>query len=150
MAVQDDKRLADELRSVVWDLNRRIKEETEPVTNLSSPHLMALVRLDRHPGMTQAELARAERVRPQSIQTTLAPLVDAGYVEVRPDEHDARLRRLYVTPSAQELLRRIRSIRSDWLAQRIRNRFDATERDRVQAALPLLRRLLDEDDPAHP
>lgn len=145
MGAQQDAELAEALRQVVWDLNRRLREDTEPLTRLPVPHQMVLARIERNPGITQAALARAEHVKPQSMSTTLAPLLEHGYVEARADERDARQRCLFATEQGSELIARIRRTRAGWLAQRIDGALDGAEKERLAQAVDLLKRLLDDD-----
>ncbi|MEH0109625.1 MarR family transcriptional regulator [Tersicoccus sp. MR15.9] len=135
--------LSDEIRSFVWAMTRRFRLEAEEVADLSLAQQNVLARLDRTPGMTGAELARSEAVRPQSMTKTVASLREAGLVEASVSALDARRHELALTAAGADVLVRIRRLRHDWLAERLDATLDAAEMDRVADGLAVLRRVVD-------
>ena len=70
---------ATELSLAIGQLVRRLRVEANP-GELSWSQIAVLARLDKAGGMmTTAELARAERVKPQSMGTTLSDLNRLGW-----------------------------------------------------------------------
>ena len=67
----------------------------------------------------------------------------AGLVARRRSEDDRRRVELEVTESGLRVLRSARSRRTAWLADRLR-RLEPEERDRIEAALPALNKLLED------
>lgn len=140
----DSADLPDALRSVIWDVVRRFRYASQTEADLPWTQQAALHRLDKEPGLTSAELARAERVRPQSMNTMVAALRRSGCVQATKGAADARRLELSLTPEGERLLGTLRSRRDDWLATRIAAEFSAAEQEELRAAVGLLRRLIDE------
>jgi MarR family transcriptional regulator, transcriptional regulator for hemolysin len=66
-----------------------------------------LVRLDRHEGHNQSELAETLDLQPITLTRLLDKLSDSGLIERRPDPEDRRAKRLFLTPAARPLLERL-------------------------------------------
>jgi MarR family transcriptional regulator, transcriptional regulator for hemolysin len=66
-----------------------------------------LVRLDRHEGLNQSELAETLDLQPITLTRLLDKLSDSGLIERRPDPEDRRAKRLFLTPAARPLLERL-------------------------------------------
>jgi DNA-binding MarR family transcriptional regulator len=127
------------LSLIAADLNRRLRAESSfPVHQLS-----ALGRLEREGPCTTSQVAAGEHVRPQSMAQTVAELVAGGLVQRQPDPTDGRQILLEVTAEGRALLNRERKARTAWLAVGIAEQLDDRERAVLDAALVLLRRLLD-------
>ncbi len=135
--VPDSTALASELRVVLGQLVRRLRAEH----GFSLTHGAVLGRLDREGPRTTAELAAAERMRPQSMGQTLAELEARGFISRRPDERDGRRKLLELTDEGRAVLEDDRRRREGWLAEAIETELSAEERDVLAQALPLLARL---------
>jgi DNA-binding MarR family transcriptional regulator len=100
-----------------------------------------LDRLDKEGPASTSDLARAERVRPQSMAATITALEKGGFIERHPDPADSRrhLIALTVDTGAQIAVRR--QARSDWLATSLEERFSAAERADIARVVRLLARL---------
>ena len=83
-------------------------------------------------------------MRPQSMATIIAALEAAGLVAGSPDPTDGRQTLLSLTDHCRQWLGRGRAARQDWLSRTIETRLSPEEQDRLIAAVPLLRRLLEE------
>src|SRR5262245_13284967 len=66
-----------------------------------------LLRLERHEGMTQAEMADSMEIAPISLLRLLDRLCDQRLVERRPHESDRRANRLHLTPKGRATLERM-------------------------------------------
>lgn len=134
--------LASELRVILGQLIRRLREEAR-TGDLTLSQLFVLGRLDRDGPSTQTALARGEGVRPQSMAATIAGLQEAGLVVGTPDPSDGRQTIIQPTESAQAVIRAHRAAREGWLFQTIQSHLTEEERHQLEAALPLLRKLLE-------
>jgi DNA-binding MarR family transcriptional regulator len=105
--------------------------------------LMALARLSRDGALTTSDLAMAERVRPQSMAQTVTDMAANDLVRRRPDPTDGRKVLLEITEEGEAVLQRERRARMAWLSAAIDERLDPQERVVLDAAVPLLHRLLD-------
>jgi DNA-binding MarR family transcriptional regulator len=90
-----------------------------------------------------SDLAAAERMRPQSMAQTVRELGDAGLVSRRPDPADGRRAIVELTPAGLETLTTTRAHREAWLTRALDGELDAEERELLQRALTLLRRVAD-------
>lgn len=131
--------IASELRLVIGSLVRRLRAEQR----LPSSYLAALGRLDREGPSSTSDLAAAERVRPQSMATTVADLLADGYVSRRPDPGDGRRMLLELTEGGRAMIEADRRKREGWLIAAIADHLDEDEQQALARAVPLLRRLAD-------
>ncbi len=109
--------------------------------DLTASETSALARLDRSGPTTSTELARLERISPQSIGATVAALEERGLVARQADPADGRRAILSLTPAGHELLGRRRSARSELLSHALADRFTRAELKQLQIAAPLIERL---------
>ncbi len=100
-----------------------------------------LGRLDREGPTSTGELAKAERVRPQSMSQTLSELETDGFVSRAPDERDGRRTLVALTDAGRAELYRDRERRDGWIAKALAEQFTADERESLEHALALLQRL---------
>lgn len=134
---------ARDLRVLVGRLRRRLRE-VDDVQELTASQLAALGRLDRDGPASTSDLAKAERVRPQSMAATVAVLEERGLIARRPDPDDGRRQLIELTPTADEVVSGSRRARDEWLERALRERFTDQELATVTAALTLLERLSDQ------
>src|ERR1700760_1261343 len=85
----DVNQVAAALRVSIGVLRRRL-QQSQVEGDLSFPEISALARLDRDGASTAADLARLERISPQSMGATLAALEARGLVTRAPDPTDGR------------------------------------------------------------
>lgn len=70
---------------------------------VAAPGLGVLLRLDREDGLSQAELARQQRVEAPTICRTVDRLARDGLVERASDPSDRRTTRVVLTPAGREI-----------------------------------------------
>jgi MarR family transcriptional regulator for hemolysin len=63
-----------------------------------------LLRLQRHEGLKQSDLAESLDIQPITLTRLVDRLCDSGLIERRPDPNDRRAKRLYLTAAARPLL----------------------------------------------
>jgi len=137
----DPAPLASDLRIVLGQLMRRLRAEH----GFSLSHGAVLGRLDRGGAQSVSDLATHERIRPQSMAQTVKDLEGDGLVSRRPDPDDGRRALVELTPQGLEALQADRRRRVGWLAGAIEE-LTAEERAALRKALPLLRRLAENQD----
>lgn len=135
----DSTALASDLRVVLGQLVRRLRAEHR----FGLTHGAVLGRLDRDGPLTTAELAAAERMRPQSMGQALGELEAQGLISRRPDEHDGRRKLLELTDAGRDVLAEDRRHRVGWLAGAIEAEFTPEEQEALARAVPLIARLTD-------
>jgi DNA-binding MarR family transcriptional regulator len=125
------------VRFLVQRLRQTQAVEGEPTSSETS----AMARLDRTGPTTSAELARLERISPQSMGATVAALEERGLVCRAPDPDDGRRSILSLTVEGRALLQRRRSARSELLSIALESEFTRAELKQLQTAAPLIERL---------
>jgi len=133
--------VAGALHASVRLLVQRIRQTQAVEGDLTSPETSALARLDRTGPTTAAELARLERISPQSMGATVAALEERGLVGRAPDPADGRRSILSLSADGRALLQRRRSARSEYLSAALESAFTRAEVKQLQAAAPLIERL---------
>ena len=133
----DSGLLASELRLEIGRLVRRLRaEQGFPVH-----HLAVLGRLDREGPQSIGDLARAERVRPQSMAQTVGDLEGEALVARTPDPADRRRAIVALTDQGLAALSEQRRQREGWLARAIEEDLSERERELLRAAAAVIRRL---------
>ncbi|HEY1653221.1 MAG TPA: MarR family transcriptional regulator [Acidimicrobiales bacterium] len=133
--------VAGALQSSVRLLVQRLRQTQAVDGDLTSSETSALARLDRTGPTSAAELARLERISPQSMGATVGALEERGLVERVPDPADGRRAILSLTAAGTAWLKRRRSARSEHLSDALESAFTRDEIRQLQAAAPLIERL---------
>jgi DNA-binding MarR family transcriptional regulator len=133
---------ARELRAMFSRLRRRLKE-LATADDLTQSQTAALIRLIKDGPASTSQLAGAERVRPQSMATTLSGLDRHGLIERKPDPEDGRRQLITLTPRGRKHAESDRRVREEWLVQAMQDRYTERERQVINEALSLLQRLTD-------
>jgi len=141
--------LAGELRISVGKLMRRMREQIHP-NDLTSSQKSVLLRLDRDGPATVSALARAESVRPQSMRVTVATLETLGAVSGEPDPSDGRQTLIALTPGFRKVLQANRAAKDDWLFRALHAQLSEREQAELAAAVKLLQRLAEFQEPPRP
>ncbi|MFD8982600.1 MarR family winged helix-turn-helix transcriptional regulator [Streptomyces sp. NPDC059564] len=111
---------------------------------LSLSQMSVLKRLDRLGEATAADLARAEKIRPQSVIATVNSLRADGYVTRTPHPTDGRRLLISLTDRGRALVGERREAGHGRLAELMSERLTPEERRRLAEAVPLLRRLAED------
>jgi len=141
--VTEPEALASDLRVVIGQLVRRLRAERR---DLSLAQVTVLGRLDRVGPRGVSDLAAGERVRPQSMASTVAALLAAGLVSRAPDPGDRRRVLIALTPAGREALAADRRRREGWLADAIRGDLSPKEQRALADAAVLLSRIAESGD----
>jgi DNA-binding MarR family transcriptional regulator len=135
--------LAAEIRAVSGKLKRRLREHGGR-HDLTPSQVSVLLRLEKDGSRTVSSLARAEGMRPQSMRVIVIGLQAAGLVRGAPDPGDGRQTLMSLTPQCLKWIREGRAARQDWLTTTISQKLSAHEQEKLQAALELLARLVED------
>ncbi len=129
-----------DLMHAVGLLVRRVRAATVS-HELSLTESAVMGRLAKEGPATTADLARAERMKPQSMGTTIAALEDMGMVERKPHPTDGRQVNIELTTKGLSVRKSTRDAKRTWLAQAIAQ-LDDKERDTLFEAGEIIRRLV--------
>jgi DNA-binding MarR family transcriptional regulator len=141
--VQDVHEVAAALRIAVGMLIRKLRQ-VPSAGELTVAETSALSRLDRGGPATSSDMAKEDRISPQSMGATLAVLEQRGLIERRKDPGDGRRVVLSITPDGRQLVNDRRSARTEMIAAALSSGFTPAELDVLHAAAPLLERLAGE------
>jgi DNA-binding MarR family transcriptional regulator len=136
----DVHEVAGALRVSVGMLVRRLKQ-IDPVGELTLPETSALSRLDRGGPATSSDLARLERISPQSMGVTIATLEQRGLIARHRDPEDGRRIMLSLTEAGRQVVRDRRGARAEQIARALADGFTQAELAQLAATAPLLERL---------
>ncbi len=95
------------------------------------------------------DLAALERVTQPSMTNLINRLEEQDYVRRQPDPEDGRAVRVWITETGLDLQRRLQQARAAKLIERLGD-FTDSEREQLEAAVPLLDRLAGETPPTAP
>ena len=135
--------LAVEMHTVFRKLKLRVREHGGG-NDLPPSQASVLLRLEMDGAATVSSLARAEGMRPQSMSAVVTPLQELGLVRGAPDPSDGRQTLMSLTPKCLKLLQEGRAARQDWLTTRISQKLSVQEQEKLQGALALLSRLVED------
>lgn len=135
--------LAAELRTAFRRIKLRLREHAGH-GDLTPSQISVILRLEKNGPATVSNMARTEGMRPQSMSAVVNPLVESGLVRGVPDPSDGRQTLMSLTPKCLKLLEEGRTARQDWLTVRISQRLSVQEQEKLQAALALLTRLVED------
>ena len=135
--------LAAEMRAVFRKLKLRLREHGGH-SDLTPSQISVVLRLEKDGPATVSSLARAEGMRPQSMSAVVTPLQSSGLVRGTPDPHDGRQTLMSLTPKCLKSIQEGRAARQDWLTARISQKLSVQEQEKLQAALGILTRLVED------
>jgi DNA-binding MarR family transcriptional regulator len=138
---ESETELAARLRLAVMRLSRRLRQQV--AGGVTSSQVSALASVERLGTPTLGELATSEKVRPPSMTRIVVGLEEAGLVTRRIDPDDRRVARVMLTAEGRRVLQRSRSLRTAFLARRLR-RLSDTERQALGELVGLLELLVEE------
>jgi len=135
--------LAAEIRAIYRKLKLRVREHRGG-NDLTPSQASVLLRLEEDGPATVSSLARAEGMRPQSMSAIVTPLQESGLVSGAPDPSDGRQTLMSLTPKCLKWFQEGRAARQDWLSTTISQKLLVHEQEKLQAALELLKRLVED------
>lgn len=131
---------AHEIRTSLFRLVRRLRQE-RPEGELSYSQLNVLGWLEREGPMTNADLAAAERVTPQTMTRATTDLVAAELISRAENPADRRQILLKITTAGATLVREDRRRRDTFLSKALETTLTPTERELLRLAAGLMDKL---------
>jgi DNA-binding MarR family transcriptional regulator len=138
-SVPDAHEVAAALRVAIGMVYRRLRQSTP--NELTLAESSTLSRLERGGPASSSELARYDRISPQSMGVTVAALEDRALIERDRDPEDGRRIVLSITEAGRQLIHDKRGARTGQIADALGDGFSAGELTQLMAAVPLLERL---------
>jgi DNA-binding MarR family transcriptional regulator len=140
-ATRSPLEIAEELRPALLRLARNLRRETEAL-GVTSHQATLLAVISSTPGLSLRELAEAEGISAPSLSGHVDRLEAAGLIRRVRSSDDRRRVGLELTKEGRAVLRRVRALRTTWLADRLA-RLSDDEREALERALPALHALLE-------
>jgi DNA-binding MarR family transcriptional regulator len=141
--VRDEHEVAAALQGAIGLLVRKMRQAHLP-GELTLAESSALKRLDKGGPATSSDLAKQDRISPQSMGATLAALEQRGLIERRRDTGDGRRILLSISDAGRRMVNDRRGARTEQLAAAMRAAFTDAELGQLLAAAPLLERLAEQ------
>lgn len=138
MSASFDRDLLIVLHDVARALRTRFDQKARATHAMTRAQWIILSRLERHPGMSQNEMAAVCEVEPITVARLVDRLEARGLVERRNDPSDRRIRRLHLLPAAQPILETINRSR-DVMNDRITAGLDSGTRETLIDALLVIK-----------
>ena len=142
MLISMPNELAHTLRQTVLRLARRVRAERAD-SAMSDGKLSVLFVLMNEGAQTLGSLAESERITPPSMNRTINALVEQGFVTRESDATDGRKVVIDISDAGRRLVKETRRRRDAWFSSRLAA-LSPEERDLLEAAAPVLRRLADQ------
>ncbi len=136
----DSVTIANRLRPALLRLSRELRREVHSL-GVTGGQVSLLAQIAANPLITASELAKRERISAPGMSGHLGRLESAGLIE-RTRASDRRQIGLTVTAEGERVLRSVRKRRTAWLVEHLNGLTDE-ERDRIEAAIEPLERLLE-------
>jgi DNA-binding MarR family transcriptional regulator len=141
-ALETDRHaLAHRLRPVLLKLSRHLRREVHPL-GVTGGQVTLLIQIKKQPGIGVRALAEREAMSAAGMSKALDRLERAGLVARAPGA-DRRRVGLAVTPEGERVLRAVRSRRTAWLAERLKE-LPAEDVEAIDAAIEPLLRLVED------
>ncbi len=134
--------VAVDLRAVLARLVRRLRETTLE-DSLTPSQASALSRLSKGGVSTVAALAHAEKVRPQSMATTVETLESRGFLTRSPDPNDGRRQIVDLTDAGWQQVEGQREAGLAWLDHSLAEEVTHAELTTLAESSRILARILD-------
>jgi len=132
--------IANRLRPALLRLARELRREVHSL-GVTGGQVSLLAQIAANPQITASTLAKRERISAPGMSGHLGRLESAGLIE-RTRATDRRQVGLTVTAEGERVLRSVRKRRTAWLVEHL-NGLSDEERDRIEAAIEPLERLLE-------
>lgn len=129
------------LRLAITRSARRLRQEAD--AGLSPSLSAALATVERHGPLTPSRLAELESIQRPTATRLVARLEEDGLISRTVDPDDRRVSHVEITRDGRALLKRLRSRKNAYLAQRLR-RLDDEELATIERATEILERLLED------
>jgi DNA-binding MarR family transcriptional regulator len=136
----DTVAMANQLRPALLRLARELRREVHSL-GVTGGQVSLLAQIAASPDITASELAERERISAPGMSGHLSRLEAAKLIE-RARAADRRRIGLRITDEGERVLRSVRKRRTAWLVEHL-NGLTEEERDRIEAAIEPLERLLE-------
>lgn len=100
--------------SIIYRMNQQFYDKRLAKHRIGSGQQFFLMEIDAHPGISVLELARQGHFDNGSATRAAQKLESEGYIRIEPDSRDRRIRRMYPTDRAPELIADTVASKREW------------------------------------
>jgi DNA-binding MarR family transcriptional regulator len=136
VSLVNEVELANRLRPVLLRLVRELRREIHSL-GVTGGQVSLLVAVKYAPGIGVRELAAQEGLSPAAVSKAVGKLEKMGLVDRAPSAEDRRRVGLTVSEKGHQVLRSVRSRRTIWLAERLKELGEEEKRAIERAVEPL-------------
>lgn len=123
--------------SVLYRLTQKYFDRHLASYGIGSGQMIFLLLVNEHEGITMQQLTLLGDFDKGTTTKSIQKLVDEGYIEIRTDDDDKRVRRLYTTERTAEIVNELYQIRND-LSNRLTEGMDS---DAVEQQLAFMQKV---------
>jgi len=130
-----------EIAITISDVARLLKTYADQASRelgMTRAQWFVLSRIQHSEGIKQSELAEMCDLQPITLTRLIDRLYENGLIERRPDPHDRRAKRLFLTPAAEPVLKALFALGKDMMAVVLQG-IDPPARERLLATLLILK-----------
>ncbi|HEY9211269.1 MAG TPA: MarR family transcriptional regulator [Ancylobacter sp.] len=132
----------DDILTVLHELAHLMRtrfDQRARLQDMTRAQWVILLKLERHPGLTQNEVANMIEVEPITVARLVDRLQAKGMVERRHDPDDRRVWRLHLLPGAEPILREITVARAEMMTHLLGDNVDPDALAKTATTLRLMK-----------
>ena len=138
----DTTELASSLRTVVSNLHKSLRKQSDTVKDYSMTEVETIAHLSRSSHLP-TELAALTRITTQSMSQILKKLEEQGIIKRVSSKEDKRKVFISLTSFGKKMVEKVRYDRDEWLKNAIDKSLTYKEKDLLTKGLPVLNKLIE-------
>jgi DNA-binding MarR family transcriptional regulator len=143
MANIENEKLAVDLKRTISRLIKIMRRETRKDASFSLTELSTLGSIYRHSEITPSELAAREKVTNQSMSQITKKLSNRGHIKKTRSKKDKRKMLITMTSQGRKFVELKAHKKREWLAKAIAEKTMQSEKEILQKAVEILKKLAD-------
>ncbi|ADQ79175.1 regulatory protein MarR [Paludibacter propionicigenes WB4] len=137
------KELSTSLRTVISSLHKGLRKQLYSANAYSMTEIDTIRHLYHSTSLLPSELAALTRIKTQSMSQILNKIEKQGVILRTPSETDKRKVYISLSPFGQEMVKKIKYDKDEWLQTAIEKTLTAEEKELLEKALPVLHKLIE-------
>jgi len=138
--------LSSTLQRTITTLHKELRKHISLVSVYSMTELETIAHLSRNPDLMPSQLATLTRVKTQSMSQILHKLENDQLIQRKPCSNDKRIIYISLTPYGTRMVEKMKKDKNEWLQSTIEAVLNEEEILRLEQALPLLHKLIDQNN----
>ena len=142
----DISELSSTLQRTITTLHKELRKHISLVSIYSMTELETIAHLSRNPALLPSQLATLTRVKTQSMSQILHKLEKDQLIQRKPCSKDKRKIYISLTVYGTHMVEKMKKDKNEWLKSTIEAVLNEEEIVRLEQALPLLHKLIDQQN----